>query len=346
MRQVRYRGFGAGDVTDYAFKAREFSPYTPTITVIFKTGTRRPYPKSAIKSEDGLEYLVDGSSKYVLIPEGTRPADFAARVGSSVPRSALPNSLLDLLPKIVSLAPPLPAEPPPPPPVTEVAIGKWAWITPVRGAALRSIILRNGSRVPTAREKIYPSDVPGIEIWASRTGQVILVPEGVSPPLDRDGNVIIPELARLLRGDAAETTPTQVVVTFKPPPPPPVVISDTTYVAVSNSAPRVVPEIVPDLIAVSTAAQEKVVAAVAQTAATAVAQEVTPTATQADVPAAEQIVDVQAAPMEAGIASALPNLSMKWLVLGVAGIAAWIYLGPAITKAFAASPKRRLNGRE
>lgn len=133
---------------------------------------------------------------------------------------------------------------------------KWAWITPARGLAPRSIILQNGTRVPTAQEKIYP-DAKGIEVWASRDGQVVLVPEGMSPPLDKDGGVIMTELLRLIRGDATATVPavpepTQVVVTFKPPPPATIVTANgETLVPVSNSAPRVPASVVPDVIAVN-----------------------------------------------------------------------------------------------
>lgn len=162
---------------------------------------------------------------------------------------------------------------------------------------------------------------------------------------------------------AASLAPPLVVVTMKPPPPPPVVVNDTTYVAVSNSAPRVTPTIVPDLIAVNTLEPEAPAARKAdpaqrqaesqamvmeQATATAVpaAREVAPAATPAAVPAAQEMVDVQTTPVqEAGVAPVMPPLSMKWIVIGVAGIAAWVYLGPAITKALSASP-RRSYGRE
>lgn len=247
-----------------------------------------------------------------------------------------------------------------------------------------TIIYPNGTRRSIAKEEVISEH--GLRYYVHGDTKILLIPEGVNPQTfaaqvsartptsalpasllvaaTTSGAMAIP--APTLPSTTLPSTtlpsttlaPTSLVVTMKPLPPPPVVVKDTTYVAVSNSAPRVTPTIVPDLVAVNTPpppspkemveeARKKLVAEVAETAVPPAAEPAPPAATQAtqaDVPPSEQIVDVPAKPaaiQQAGVAT--PAIPMKWLMIGAAGIAVWIYFGPAINKALSASPRRSLN---
>lgn len=245
----------------------------------------------------------------------------------------------------------------------------YAFVTKTRPApGVIMLVFPDGKRRAAYASQFVRGD--GVQYYMDGDVKTLLVPEGVSVEAFLAGAAArgikipgstVPVVA--VAPAPVKTAPprvraaeTPVVVTMKPPPPDPVVVDNTTYVAVSNSAPRVVPAIIPDLVDANAPALVKdtsrpVPAPQATVTAPPVAQAAAaPAAAQATVPASKQIVDVPSSPaptQEAGVAApALPSLSLKWLVLGVAGLAAWAYFGPGLTKAFSASPGRRSYGRE